>query len=197
MFNVMLDPLPCEWNGYQIDSSFRTGIKISMCMTDPDVSDIERFYIATYLLFPEERPEPQAAAEAIEWFMTEFNHDNYQQKKNEDIIMDWDADQWRIYAAFRSQYHIDLRTAQMHWFVFMGLLGNLQECSLTNVMDIRQKKITSKMSKEEKTAYRNAKKIFAIKAPGKENMTPEEQARVDEFMKYANINKSSESQGAE
>lgn len=190
----MLDPLPKDWNGYPISSSFRTGIKISMCMSDPTLSDVERFYIASYLLFPEDRPEPQEAGKAIEWFMTEFNHDNYQQKKSEDIIMDWDIDQWRIYAAFRNQYHIDLQKAEMHWFVFMGLLGNLQENSLTRVMDIRQKKITSKMSKEEKTAYRSAKKIFAIKAPKDEKITPEEQERIDEFMKYANIKKSTKSQ---
>lgn len=154
MFNIMLDQLPTAWKGYPISTSFRTGIKMSMCMSDPDLSDMERFYIASYLLFPKRCPEPQEAAKAIEWFMTEFNHDNYQQKKNEDIIMDWDMDQWRIYAAFRNQYHIDLQKTEMHWFVFMGLLGNLQESSLTHVMDIRQKKITSKMSQEEKNAYR-------------------------------------------
>ena len=194
MINIMLDQLPTDWKGYPISASFRTGIKMSMCMSDPDLSDMERFYIASYLLFPEKCPEPQEAAKAIEWFMTEFNHDNYQQKKNEDIIMDWDMDQWRIYAAFRNQYHIDLQKAEMHWFVFMGLLGNLQESSLTHVMDIRQKKITSKMSQEEKNAYRSAKKIFAIKAPKDEKITPEEQARIDEFMKYAKINKSTKSQ---
>ena len=96
MFNIMLDQLPTDWKGYPISASFRTGIKMSMCMSDPDLSDMERFYIASYLLFPKECPEPQEAAKAIEWFMTEFNHDNYQQKKNEDIIMDWDMDQWRI-----------------------------------------------------------------------------------------------------
>ena len=168
MFNIMLDQLPIDWKGYPISASFRTGIKMSMCMSDPDLSDMERFYIASYLLFPKKCPEPQEAAKAIEWFMTEFNHDNYQQKKNEDIIMDWDMDQWRIYAAFRNQYHIDLQKAEMHWFVFMGL--------------------------EEKNAYRSAKKIFAIKAPKDEKITPEEQARIDEFMKYAKINKSTESQ---
>ena len=179
MFNIMLDQLPTDWKGYPISASFRTGIKMSMCMSDPDLSDMERFYIASYLLFPKECPEPQEAAKAIEWFMTEFNYDNYQQKKNEDIIMDWD---------------MDLNKAKMHWFVFMGLLGNLQENSLTHVMDIRQKKITSKMSQEEKNAYRSAKKIFCIKAPKDEKITPEEQARIDEFMKYAKINKSTKSQ---
>lgn len=56
-------------------------------MSDPDLSDMERFYIASYLLFPKECPEPQEAAKAIEWFMTEFNHDNYQQKKTK--ILSW------------------------------------------------------------------------------------------------------------
>ena len=41
---------------------------------------------------------------------------------------------------------------------------------------------------------RCAKKIFGIKAPKDEKITPEEQARIDEFMKYAKINKSTESQ---
>lgn len=50
------------------------------------------------------------------------------------------------------------------------------------------------MSQEEKNAYRSAKKIFAIKAPKDEKITPEEQARIDEFMKYAKINKSTKSQ---
>lgn len=52
MFNIMLDQLPTDWKGYPISASFRTGIKMSMCMSDPDLSDMERFYIASYLLFP-------------------------------------------------------------------------------------------------------------------------------------------------
>lgn len=108
--------------------------------------------------------------------------------QDNDIVMDWDIDQWRIYAAFRSQYHIDLNKEPLHWFVFMGLLANLEECSFTRVIDIRQKQITSKMSQEEKKELRKRKKIFEIKAP-EEKITPEEQDRIDAFMKYANINK--------
>ena len=70
----------------------------------------------------------------------------------------------------------------------MGLLANLEECSFTRVIDIRQKQITSKMSQEEKKELRKRKKIFEIKAP-EEKITPEEQDRIDAFMKYANINK--------
>lgn len=189
MWNVLLDPLPVEWNGYPIDSDFQIGIQISQCMEDDSLSNSERFYIVKKLLFPDENNQPgdMEIPKAVKWYLTDYVHDHYDSKDN-DIVMDWDIDQWRIYAAFRSQYHIDLNKEPLHWFVFMGLLANLEECSFTRVIDIRQKQITSKMSQEEKKELRKRKKIFEIKAP-EEKITPEEQDRIDAFMKYANINK--------
>nr|DAJ42831.1 MAG TPA: hypothetical protein [Caudoviricetes sp.] len=190
MYNILLDPLPKDWNGYPIDTDFQIGIMISQCLTDDSLSDLEKFYVAAWLLFPtDSRPDNAGIGKAINWYMTDFLHDNYPEKKRNDVVMDWDIDQWRIYAAFWAQYHIDLNRTRMHWFQFMGLLTNLEECAFTRVMDIRQKEITSKMSPEEKKVYRNAKKIYEIKPPKDDTITPEEQARINDFMKYANINK--------
>lgn len=191
MWNVLLDPLPEEWHGYPIDADFQTGIQISQCMADEELSEEERFYTAVELLFPDERnrPENKEAAEALTWFLTEFHHDNNADEESTMPVMDFDIDQWRIYAAFWNQYHIDLNTANLHWFVFMGLMSNLEECAFTNVMNIRQKKITPKMSPEERASIKRVKKIFAIKPPKEKPMSPQEKQRVDEFMKYANINK--------
>ncbi len=188
MFNVLLDPLPEEWNGYAIDTDFQTGIMISQCLADESLSDTERFYAAARLLFLKNCPGNEEIAEAIKWYMTEYSHDNTKPEKSELVIMDWNIDQWRIYAAFRQQYGIDLNVDRIHWFTFMGLLSNLQECAFTRVMDVRQKKITAKMSNEEKAALRKAKMVFEIKQP-KEAMSPEEKRQVDEFLKYANINR--------
>ena len=188
MFNVLLDLLPEEWNGYAIDTDFQTGIMISQCLADESLSDTERFYAAARLLFLKNCPGNEEIAEAIKWYMTEYSHDNTKPEKSELVIMDWNIDQWRIYAAFRQQYGIDLNVDRIHWFTFMGLLSNLQECAFTRVMDVRQKKITAKMSNEEKAALRKAKMVFEIKQP-KEAMSPEEKRQVDEFLKYANINR--------
>ena len=143
------------------------------------------------LLFPQDKPPVNEAEEAITWFLNEYNHDNMASKKKEkeEIVFDFDIDQWRIYAAFKSQYNIDLNTAQLHWFVFMGLLSNLAECALTRVMDIRQKEITPKMSRKEKNAIMAAKKVFAINPPKELTLSAKEQQAVEEFMKYANISK--------
>lgn len=190
MLNVLLDPLPTDWNGYPIDPDFQIGIQISQCMADESLSNTERFYMVKHLLFPDENncPEDSEVPEAVKWYLTEYIHDHHDSNANDEIIMDWDVDQWRIYAAFRSQYHIDLNKETLHWFTFMGLLSNLEECAFTRIMDIRQRKITSKMSKEEKTALRAAKKIFEIKTP-EDKISPEEKERIEKFLKYANINK--------
>lgn len=191
MWNILLDPLPEEWHGYPIDSDFQTGIQISQCLIDETMSETEQFYAARNLLFPDadNQPNVEETAEALKWFLNEYHHDNNTGNESDVPVMDFNIDQWRIYAAFRNQYHIDLNTVEMHWFVFMGLLSNLNECAFTNVMNIRQKKITSKMSLEEKNAIRKAQNIFALKAPKEKRLSPTEQQAVDEFMKYANINK--------
>lgn len=191
MWNVLLDPLPTEWNGYPIDSDFQIGIQISQCLNDESLSEVERFCIAVDLLFPckDKRPDIEQAAEAVKWFLSEFHHDNNVEKKDDVRVMDFDVDQWRIYAAFLNQYHIDLNSAQMHWFVFVGLLVNLKECTFTHVMNIRQKKITPKMSLEEKQYIKNSKKIFAIKEQKDVKVSASEQKAIEEFLKYANVNK--------
>ena len=191
MWNVLLDPLPTEWNGYPIDSDFQIGIQISQCLNDESLSETEQFFVAADLLFPDEenRPGIEETATALKWFLSEFHHDNNTEEKDNVRIMDFDIDQWRIYAAFLNQYHIDLNSVRMHWFVFMGLLVNLNECTFTHVINIRQKKITAKMSMEEKQYIKKSKRTFAIKAQKDVRVSASEQKAIEEFLKYANVNK--------
>ncbi len=191
MFNVLLDELPEEWNGYPIDFDFQTGIQISQCLADSSLSDMEKRYTAISLLFPDDdkRPGFEEAMEGVNWFLNEFNHDKHGKNSGHTRVMDFDVDQWRIYAAFRNQYGINLNRDSLHWFEFMGLLSNLEESSFGRVIDIRQKKITSKMSKEEKKAIMDAKKIYTLtdeeKPPTAEEKAAESVA-VAEFNKMRN-----------
>lgn len=193
MFNVLLDPLPDEWNGYKIDTDFQTGIQISQCMTDEEFTIRERFYTASALLFLEEYPtDYKELTDAISWFLNGWREKieprsgtkgSKALKKKEIPSMDFDVDQWRIYAAFLSQYRIDLNTEQLHFWVFMGLLANLEECVFTNVVKIREQKIDPKMSKEEKKQLKEAKEVFKIQKEEDETAEEQEerQAAVDEF----------------
>lgn len=182
MFNVLLDKLPDKWNDYAVDMDFQIGIQISQCMLDKELNDTERILVATGLMFPERYPQDyQQIEEALKWYLNGWNHDNIVKTKKKgykDVeVMDFDIDQWRIYAAFKNQYGIDLNKEKLHFWVFMGLLSNLDECSFTRVVSIRDKKITSKMSREEKALIRKAQSIFRIK---KEAAQDENEAEIAE-----------------
>lgn len=187
MFNVLLHPYPEQWNEYPIDTDFQTGIMISQCLEDTELSEREKMYTALSLLFPQEdkRPPLSEALEALEWWMSDFNHDKHKKQQSRQKAIDFDVDQWRIYAAFLSQYGIDLNTVKMHWFCFMGLLANLEECSFSRVIDIRQKRFTGKMSQEEKRYYAEMKKVYSL-GTKEEVLTDEEKARADEALEAFN-----------
>ncbi len=169
MFNVLLDKLPTEYKGYPIDSDFQTGIQILQALEDEELTEQEQIGVALSLLFLQEDkdgnplpfPDAQTAAEGLVWFLTDWNHDKNKTGDKEKVT-DYDIDQWRIYSAFRKHYGINLNTDKLHFWEFMGLLSTLPECAYTRVIDIRAKKITSKMGKDEKKAYTELKKVYAL-----------------------------------
>lgn len=189
MFNVLLDPLPTDYKGFPIDSDFQIGIQIWQIMEEEELSEQERLGICLSLLFldkdengnPLQVPDLQTAIQGLQWFLSDWYHDN-PNSKDKTKVTDYDIDQWRIYSAFRTQYGINLNTDKLHFWEFMGLLTTLDECAYTRVIDIRQRKIGSKMSAEEKKALKEAKDIYSLDAL--EELTSEEQEAVDEFMKY-------------
>lgn len=186
MFNVMLDKLPYEWHGYPIDASFRTGIQIMQCLQDEEYEENERVDQAIQMIFYGDKVPStlEEAMQGLEWYLNEYNHDNHKKEKSKVLAFDFDVDQWRIYAAFMKQYGIDLNTVQMHWFVFMGLLTNLEECSFTRVVDIRCKKLDAKMQQKERKAIMEAQKIYSLGA--KTELTEEEKQKNDEALAVFN-----------
>lgn len=206
-FNILLDELPQEWEGIPIDSDFQIGIQMFWALGDEKLSNMERINIAGQLLFGEEMPgDYNRVVQGINWFLGGWNTDNIPKDKVEQPVMDYQQDQWRIWTAFLRQYGINLNRKRLHFWEFMALLRNLDECSFTRVVDIRTKPITGKMSAEEKKFYTGQKGIYALKTgkkPDKEYTEEElkkidaydrlmvkrrseaEEKRIKEFMKYA------------
>lgn len=187
-YNVILDDLPEEWNGYRICSDFRVGIQLVQMLEDTEYSQIERLAYAAELLFDDMPDSIEKCVQGITWFLSAWNRDGKSGDKQDDVIvMDYDVDQWRIYAAFRMQYHIDLSIVKLHFWEFMGLLTNLEECRFTKVMNIRTIKIDSTMSAEQKAALKAAKEIYKINRedPEEDKISP---AR-EEFLRFVGLNK--------
>lgn len=189
MFNVMLDKLPTEYNGYPINSDFRIGIQIFQAISDNELSDMEKTYKSCELLFGiegvEQVPDMATMQDGIQWFLSGWYTDNtIKSSREEKKDMDYDIDQWRIFSAFMTQFGINLNETDMHFWVFMGLLSTLEECAFTRVVDIRTKKIDPKMKPSDKEELRKVKERYALEQI-EEQMTPQEKADYDAFMKYA------------
>lgn len=188
MFSVLLDKLPTEYEGFPIDTDFGIGIQIMQALEDEELSQQEQIEAALSLLFltedskgnPLPIPDAQTAVNGLVWFLTDWNHDN-NKAEDKTKVTDWDIDQWRIYSAFRQHYGINLQKDSLHFWEFMGLLTTLPECAYTRIIDIRAKKITNKMGKEEKNMYMRLKEVYALKQPKAVEYTDEQKAAIDEY----------------
>ncbi|MCM1327259.1 MAG: bacteriophage Gp15 family protein [Bacteroidales bacterium] len=179
MFNILLDRLPTEYEGFPIDSDFGVGIQILQALEDEELTEQEQIGTALSLLFPQDTPDAQTAIKGLLWFLTDWNHDKHI-SEDKTKVTDYDIDQWRIYAAFRQVYGINLNTDRLHFWEFMGLLTNLPECAYTRVVDIRAKKITGKMSKEERSIYKKLKDAYSIEQKKVVKYTDTEKSAIDE-----------------
>lgn len=193
MFNVMLDRLPTEYKGYPINSDFRIGVQMFQALNDVELSDMEQVYKACELLFDvegiEEYPDIATMQEGIQWFLSDWYTDNpVKSSREEKKDMDYDVDQWRIFSAFLTQFGINLNEIDMHFWVFMGLLSTLNECAFTRIVDIRTKPIDPKMAPSDKAELKKVKERYALEEV-EEQMTLQEKADYDAFMKYAKKNK--------
>ena len=134
MNNILIDELPTEWRGYQVNTDYTIGIQMLQAKYDRELTDYEKSDMFVWLMFADEdengeeylREHPQGAelAECVEWFLSGWFHDNPDLDGDKMRTVDYDVDQWRIYADFRQIYGIDLAAGQsMHWWMFCGLHG--------------------------------------------------------------------------
>ena len=198
MNNVLYEPLPEEWNGYPINTWFQIGIQIYIAAEDRTLMDFERAEIVKELLFPEEIPSPEEIQECMGWFLNGWCHDRSPQEKEKRKLLDFNRDQWRIYADFRQIYGINLNEADLHWWEFMGMLWNMPErqSSFLQVIDIRRKKINAKMGKEEKEAIRLAKYIYGledVEEKKKREFSTEEKQKIDDVDRMRELMKAKKS----
>lgn len=192
MNNVLLDPLPREWNRYEVNTWFQVGVQIFILQDCRTISDYERAELIISLLFENEdgtlRPHPQGEelVECIKWFMNGWNHDRTSGTEESKRLVDFDVDQWRIYSDFRQIYEINLNEADLHFWEFMGMLWNMphEKSSFLQVIEIRKKKIKAKMPKEEKEAIRKAQQVYGLEDVKKQKeFTAEEKQKIDEVDK--------------
>ena len=153
-----------------IQSDFRTSIRYELMMQDRSTPSAE-LLIAALELYYDCVPEPlEEAVEQMEWFYL-CGKDAPSPRRGGaragQAVYSFEHDDARIYAAFLTQYQIDLQSVPyMHWWTFKGLFDNLSpETTFVKIMQYRSAEISPKMSDEQKKFYRDMKRLYALPLP--------------------------------
>lgn len=97
-------------------------------------------------------------------------------KQSDAVVLDYEIDSDYIYAAFMSQYGIDLcEIEELHWHKFLALLKGLKDEKICDIMSYR----CYEPINEKKDVYAELKLAWEI-----DRITPEKQAEIDKFISY-------------
>ena len=171
---------------YEINSDFRTSILFELMMQDEELSNSEKIAGALRLYYPIIPNNKNKAIERLLEFYkgnSEYNNKLNKRKNvnNTNPIYSYEYDGDYIYAAFMSQYNINLQSVKyLHWFEFKALFKSLNDTNMiVKIMQYRAKDLSKIEDKKERSFYSKMKKIYAIPVSKKEQ---EKQNEIEEAL---------------
>ena len=165
MFNILLDRLPEDYQGYLIRTDYRIGIQISEALADDELSPYERLAAAFGLLYGTGLPDLEMALEGLKWFMRCGGDPPEEESQDNGVAYySFERDASRLYSGFRRMYGIDLDRERLHWFRFLPMMADLGDCAFTQVVGYRSTD-TSGMDAKTRAAYGVLKHRFALPQP--------------------------------
>lgn len=186
-YNLLIDELPTTVEvgskTYDIESNFRTSILCEMLLQDREISDEQKAITMLDLYFGQSIPNDiEGAFDAIIWFYRGGDEPEQEQQEAESEqptppiraqrVYDYDIDAPLIYAAFQSQYGIDLNAIEyLHWWKFLALFQSLHEDELiAKIIGYRSADLSKIKDKDTRNRYAALKRRYALPNP----MTNEE-----------------------
>lgn len=182
MINILLDDLPesvdVGGDNYPVDWGYRAMILIEMCIFDQS-RDVELQVLDALNIFYMGNipPDISAAMERLLWFRRCGREEKKPNGGQADVakharqskrVYCFDQDAPYIYAAFLSQYGIDLNKTPdraLHWWKFNAMFEALgEDQKISKIMYYRTAPLTG-LSKERRKFLNEMKKLYALESP--------------------------------
>lgn len=160
-----VEEIPVAWD-------HRTMLQINELLST-ERSEEEKGMAMLTLFYGDLPKDIEAATEAMLWFFRGGTNlpDGSEPAEGKPISPDfsYQQDAGLIYAAFLTQYQIDLTEDTLHWWQFRALFDALQTHHLfSEVRKCRSMKIQKEMPPEQKQYYRHMKQRYALFRPARE-----------------------------
>lgn len=177
--NILIDSLPetVEVDGreFSINSDFRTGILFELLIYDDEVKPEDKVAQIFDLYFEGDPdvPRTKAAVDALLAFYRCEKHENKAAKRlakrtnggqQPKRIYDFEHDDAYIYAAFLSEYGIDLNDIEyLHWWKFSAMFSALgDDQKICKIMGYRAADLSKIKNKQEKERMTRLKVLYAL-----------------------------------
>ena len=173
--NILIDKLPKEVEGLELNTDFRTSILFELLMQDKDISRDDKIALSINLYFgrqPTSIEELKKMTEGILWFYSCGDKKKNLKKQDEEIvekrkkrkqIYSFEQDDFLIYSAFMEQYGIDLTETKLHWWKFKAMFDGLNDDILfSKVMGYRSIDLSKIQDKKQREHYANLQKHWAL-----------------------------------
>ena len=162
-----------------IDTDFRVWVDFAQAAEDNEIDSDKAVEIFSRIFLGTIPPNLDELIPAVlEFFAPDFLNDGISQKNSNfdnRRIIDFNIDAGRIYAAFLTQYGIDLSDANLHWWAFKALFSALgNDTAMVKVMQYRSMtyaEINRLQDKEQRKFYRKMKRLYTLKS----HQTPQDQ----------------------
>lgn len=183
MFNILTDTLPDRItvgnDDILINTSFKTWIKFICIMSNNEMSNAVKLARVCKLCIGE-LPKSDTLSDLMEALVT-FSGGIPSEEKAVDVvetskkaIYDFEIDSKAIYNSFMAYYHIDLLTADLHWWQFKTLFDGLgEETEIMKIIGYRTINLSKIKDKEQKSFYQKMKQRYALP----DNRTEEEKEK--------------------
>ena len=155
----------------KIRADFRAGLAFERARGDETLDQLQRLALGLSVLYEEVPDEIGAAVDRALWFYRCGREESGEAAGAADAapsagprIYSFEEDAPYIYAAFLSQYGLDLTEIPfLHWWKFKALFGALEERhEFVKIMRYRSVAISPKMTAEEQKFYRTMKRLYAL-----------------------------------
>ena len=182
----MLDGLPEKLRvgdrEIRINTDFRVWIAVERLLFDPCMTDAEKLSGMMVLALPE---MPDTDLGALAAAMLDFCFgDTTERKAGREVrkkpVFDYEADAEYIFAAFLSEFGIDLTQTELHWHKFRALLKSVGDgCRLSKIIGYRSCDTSKIKDSEMRKYYESMKRLYSL--PDKRSEDEREDELVDSF----------------
>lgn len=143
-------------------TDFRNWIKIDGILADKNIAVEKKTAEILHLCFKRLPGNIGQAFRAAAAFYNPFEGEKGHLDSASRRAYSFEYDAPYIYAAFRSEYGIDLQTEYMHWHTFLALMKSLSaESVFSKIVSLRSMDISG-LSGKQKSRYIRLKHIYAL-----------------------------------